>query len=77
MLASIGILMVSALIIIIDVPSLLKKKFKKELWVFSIILLFGTGLSIAESLQVDIPNPLDGIAVVYKPFSDFLFDLLE
>lgn len=77
MLASAGILIAAVIIMIIEVPSLLKKRQKKELWVFGILLLLGTGLSIAESLQVDIPNPLDGIAIVYKPFSDFLFGLLE
>ena len=77
MVISIGILLVAVIIAMVEVPPLRKKGLKKELWIFSILLLVGTGLSIAESLQVAIPNPLDGITMIYKPFSDFLFGLLE
>ena len=77
MLASIGIVMVAVLISIKEVPSLWGKGWKKELWVFSILLLLGTGISIAEALDKDIPNPLDWIAFIYKPFSDFILELLK
>lgn len=72
-----GILLTATIILIIEVPSLFKAKMKKEFWVFSILLLFATALSIAKSLQLDIPNPLDWIAVIFKPFSDFLLDVLN
>ncbi|WP_141430992.1 hypothetical protein [Bacillus sp. 03113] len=77
MWAILGIFVAAIVIVLIEVPTLLKKGFKKELWVFSILLLFGIGLSIAEALDAKIPNPLDWIAFVFKPFSDFLFDLLK
>ncbi|MCF6409378.1 hypothetical protein [Pseudalkalibacillus salsuginis] len=77
MIAILGILLVIIVIVYIEVPSLLKKGLKKELWVFGILLLFGTGLSIAQGLQVDIPNPMDWIKFVYKPFSDILYGLLK
>ncbi|GLB61695.1 hypothetical protein [Cytobacillus sp. NCCP-133] len=77
MIAILGILLVVIVIVIIEVPSLLKKGLKRELWVFGILLLFGTGLNIAQGLQIDLPNPLDWINVVYKPFSDFLFGLFK
>ncbi|MGP7818885.1 hypothetical protein [Niallia sp. 01092] len=77
MLVTIGILLVSIVIALIEVPPLLRKGLTKEIWVFSILLLFGTGLSIAEGLQMNIPNPLNWIGAVYKPFSDFLFGLLK
>lgn len=77
MWAIIGILLTIAVILIMEVPPLLKAKMKKELWVFLISLLFGTVLSIAKSLQMDIPNPADWLAVIFKPFSDFLFGLLK
>ncbi len=72
-----GILAVTIAIIIIEVPSLRRRQLRKELWVFSIMLLFGVGLSIAKSLQVKIPNPVDWIIVVYKPLSDALLGLLK
>lgn len=67
----------AVVIAIIEVPSLLKKKLKRELWVFSILLLFGGGLSIAQSLHMEIPNPVDWIAFIYKPFSDFIYGFLK
>ncbi len=72
-----GIIVVTAAIAMFEVPSLWKKKWIKELGVFSILLLFGTGLSIAISLRVNIPNPLEWITFVYKPLSEALFGLLN
>ncbi|MBO1515439.1 hypothetical protein [Metabacillus bambusae] len=72
-----GILLVATLIIVLEVPPLLEKKQKKESWVFSLLLLFGVGLSIAESLDLNIPNPLDWIAIIYKPLSDLIMSLLK
>ncbi|WP_256358213.1 hypothetical protein [Bacillus sp. sid0103] len=72
-----GILVISAVIIVIDVPPLLRKKLVKELWIFSILLLFGTMLSIAQALGISIPNPLDWLTVLYKPFSDMMKNLLK
>ncbi|MGM0879102.1 MAG: hypothetical protein ACQEWV_31805 [Bacillota bacterium] len=72
-----GILLVAVVIALMEVPSLLKKGLKKELWVFGILLFFGVGLSIAQGLKIDIPNPLDWINVVYKPFSEFILGLFK
>lgn len=71
------ILAIAVGIVMIEVPYLRKQQLKKELWVFLILLLLGTGLSIAKSLNIDIPNPSDWIAIVLKPLSDVLFSLLE
>lgn len=71
-----GILLIAILIIVLEVPPLWKKKQKRELWVYSLLLLFGVGLSIAESLDLNIPNPLDWIAIIYKPLSDLVMSLL-
>ncbi|WP_409342927.1 hypothetical protein [Paenibacillus sp. MBLB4367] len=72
-----GIVVVTAAIAIIEGPSLWKKKWKKELFVFSVMLLSGTALSIALILHIDIPNPLDLIVYLYKPLSDSLLKMLE
>ncbi|MFF2588118.1 hypothetical protein ACFVSS_09560 [Peribacillus butanolivorans] len=71
------ILVIVAIIIAIDVPSLLRKKLKKELWIFSVLLLFGTALSISQALNIKIPNPLDWITAIYKPLSDMIEKLLK
>lgn len=72
-----GILALTVVIAFIDVPYLLKQGLKKELWTFSILLLLGTGFSIAEGVQVEIPNPMDALAFIYKPFIDLLFGLFK
>ncbi len=72
-----GIITATAAIAIIEIPSLWRKKWKKELWAFSILLLFGAGLSFALSLHANIPNPLDWITFVYKPLIDALSGLLK
>ncbi|MDQ0883540.1 hypothetical protein [Peribacillus sp. V2I11] len=77
MVAVAGILVIVAVIIVIDVPPLVRKKLKKELWIFSILLLFGTALSIAQALNIKIPNPLDWITAIYKPLSDMIETLLK
>lgn len=77
MWAIIGILAVGGIIINIEVPLLLKQKSKKELWIFSILLFVAIGLSIAQSLRIKLPNPLDWVAYVYKPLSDLIFGWLE
>lgn len=65
------------IIAMIEVPSLWKRKFNKELWVFMVLLVFGTGLSIAHFMQTNIPNPLDWINIVYKPLSEVIYGMLQ
>ncbi|MBE1555982.1 hypothetical protein [Sporosarcina limicola] len=56
---------------------LLKKGNIKEFRVFSVLLLFGTSLSIALSLKVAIPSPIDWIEFIYKPLTDWLQTTLK
>lgn len=72
-----GIVVTTAFIVMIEVPPLIKAKLKKELWLFSIMLLLGTLLSIAKFLQLPIPNPLDMLFVIFKPMSDMLFSFFK
>lgn len=72
-----GIFLVAILIIVLEVPPLLKKKQRKELWVFTLLLLFGSGLSIAIGIDLKLPNPFDWIATLFKPLSDLIMSLLK
>jgi hypothetical protein len=72
-----GIVVTASLMVILEVPPLLKAKLKRELWLFSILLLLGTLLSIAKYLQIPIPNPLDMLYVIFKPMSDLLISFLK
>ena len=66
-----------AIILWIEVPPLLEKKYKKELLVFSILLAIGVGLSITLGFGKSIPNPLDLITFVFKPLNDVITLLLK
>jgi len=77
MWATLGIVSAAILIFMAEAPSLLKNKAKRELWVFSVLLVIGVGLSITRGLNVSIPNPLDVLIIVYKPLSDLLTSLLN
>ncbi|PAB56351.1 hypothetical protein [Anaeromicrobium sediminis] len=72
-----GILTVAIGMTLYEVPSLVERNLKRELWVFFILLIFGVILSIAESLNLDIPNPSDFLTVIYKPFTDFILNIFK
>ncbi len=73
----VGIVATASFFTMIEAPPLFKAKKKKELWLFSILLLIGTGLCISVSLDIVIPNPLDLVYVVFKPMSRLLDNLLK
>ena len=77
MFISLGIVTISAIIIFIEMPKLLKNGEKKTTWAFFILLFLGTTLSIAKGLNVKIPNPLDWITILFKPFAEFLKAVLK
>lgn len=72
MMNSLGIFLVAAIIIFLEVPSLLEKKYKKELIVFSVLLTMGVGLGVALSFGKSIPNPADLLTFIFKPLQDTL-----
>lgn len=55
------IILVFALIAGIEIPSLVKRKYKKELALFSIFLFFGFVFSLLFTAGVDLPDPVDSI----------------
>lgn len=76
MLAAGGICLAAFIMAWREVPPLWRKGLKKECYYFFTLLLLATGLSIAQTLHADLYNPLDGLVLIYKPFTDFLFDIL-
>lgn len=72
-----GILAAAAVIMLIEMPALIKKKLRKELWVFTILLIIGTGLSIAQGLNWPIPSPLDLVIAIYEPISNIVYGHLK
>ncbi|NQX60053.1 hypothetical protein [Paenibacillus qinlingensis] len=72
-----GILIVVTMIIVIDAVPLWKRKMNRELVLFFFLLLVGTGLNLAQTLHMEIPNPVDWIKAFYLPASDFLMRLFK
>nr|WP_226530688.1 hypothetical protein [Metabacillus niabensis] len=73
----IGIILVGVLIIMAEVPILIRNKEIKQLGVFFILLMLGVGLSIAKTFNVNIPNPLEALIFFYKPISDVVTSWLS
>lgn len=71
------ILLASTVIAMLEIPTLRKKKQYKDFVVFCCLLLLGTILSIAQSLRMKLPNPLDLITFVFQPVSEFILGLLQ
>ncbi|KQX45982.1 hypothetical protein ASD40_19345 [Paenibacillus sp. Root444D2] len=72
-----AILSITTVIAILEIPSLLKKRKYKEFVIVCCLLLLGTVLSIAQSLHMKVPNPLDFITFVFQPFSKLILRLLQ
>lgn len=73
----VGIMATASLFAFFEIPPLLKAKQMKEIWLFFILLLLGTGVCIAVSFDLAVPNPLDLIYWVFNPMSQLLDNLLK
>lgn len=73
----IGVLAITILIAMLEIPKLWKKRMKNDIWVYSILLLAGALLNGVIVLHLPMPNPLELLAWLYKPVSDFTMKLLS
>lgn len=73
----VGIVVIGVIIMFIEVPSLLKKNHRKDLWVFSTLLLLGIVLNISEQLEVSIPNPFEGITAIFQLYSKVISEIFK
>ncbi|MDR7315626.1 hypothetical protein [Brevibacillus nitrificans] len=71
-----GILSVVALIAWLEIPSLLRKGYRREVRAFLILLLLAAVLSIAKCLQIDMPNPIDWLLKLFSPLYKMVEQLL-
>lgn len=72
-----GILIIGAVIAFFEIWRLAKKKWWKEISVFSLFLSAGLTLAILLTLNVPIPTPFDWITKIYNPISSFFERLLS
>lgn len=67
MVSSLGILLLATVIVVLEVPPLLKNKLKKELIVFTILLVIGVVSSILYSFNVKFMSPVDLLSYILEP----------
>lgn len=70
-----GVLATAGICAVIEIPSLIGHK--KDLWVFSVILVLATVLCSAAALRLPVPNPLDGIAAIFRPVGTWMQSLFK
>ena len=70
MVKIIGILLVTAVIVMIDVPTMWKNKQKKEMVVYSLLLFIGVTLLILLAVGIKLPSPVDLFSIMEKPFNN-------
>jgi len=70
MKGSLFVIISSALIIIYELPNLKRNNSKKEIYSFAFLLLTATVLGILKSFNVEIPNPLKAVEIIYRPLNN-------
>jgi hypothetical protein len=53
-------------IILLELPRLVRRKMRRELLVFLVLLVLGFGLSLSQLLDLPIPNPAKIIATIFR-----------
>lgn len=51
----------------LEIKKLLSKKKKKEIYAFSILTLIGAYLSFGQILGLYVPNPTNGLKLLFEP----------
>jgi hypothetical protein len=66
------IILISLILIVIDVPSLVRNKKVKDLLFFFTILILGVVLNIFNVLHINVPSPVYLLRIVFGPVSDWI-----
>jgi len=77
MLVILGHAIIGVLIMLIEVPRLLRSNLRRELWIFVTLLFIALGFNITEVLGVTLHSPLEWMAKIYKPMSDAVYHYLK
>ncbi|MDN4106423.1 hypothetical protein [Paenibacillus polymyxa] len=77
MLKAASIIVAGIIIACIETPMLLKNKFIKELWIFSLLLIVGVMLGVLQTLHLPVPNPTEIITVIFKPISNEILSIFK
>lgn len=63
-----------AIMALIEVPELIKKKYWRELIAFSVILILAFVISVFQYKDIDIPNPVRDTQYFVKSLFPFSYD---
>jgi hypothetical protein len=66
------IVLIAIILMLIDVPNIVRKKKRKDLFFFLTILIVGAVLNILNVLHINIPSPVSLLHIVYGPISDWI-----
>jgi predicted cation transporter len=66
------IILIAIILMVIDVPSIVRKKEIKELLFFFTFLIAGVTLNILNVLHINIPSPVSLLRIVYGPVSNWI-----
>jgi hypothetical protein len=75
-LASFGMVVVALFLAMLEVPSLVQQKLKKDIIVFCLLLTVSTALIILRVLNVPMPNPMDSLMAIFSPLTIWVDQLL-
>jgi hypothetical protein len=75
MLKSIGLLILFSVVAYFHVPQLIKEKLVRELVIFTVLMIFVTGVAIAQINRIALPNPLELITITMEPLNKMLTSL--
>ncbi|WP_214626767.1 hypothetical protein [Paenibacillus agaridevorans] len=63
---------VAACICVLEVPRMWRDRQWKELGLFGFLLALGTGISVGLGLDAGLPNPMDWIAMIFRPIDSLV-----
>ncbi|MCZ8521915.1 MULTISPECIES: hypothetical protein [Paenibacillus] len=66
------ILLIAGLIWMYEAPGLWRKGSYRDLAAFSLLLVYGTGVAMAQAAHLPIPNPSRGLEMVFRPAGEAL-----
>jgi hypothetical protein len=72
---AIAVIGIAVLISLYEIPKMWKVNMKREIVVFSVILVVATSLFILEAYEVETPSPLQGVLTLFKPVGTWIVSL--
>ncbi|WP_199615165.1 hypothetical protein [Paenibacillus alkalitolerans] len=72
-----GFVALGALVVLVELPDLLKKKRRKEMRMFFLLLGTGIVMNAATILDLDMPRPLNWIKAVYEPLGKGILSIIS